>query len=348
MRIDVSRLRSNHIIFHTPYTTPRWPPPANADWRLQRCGFRITLAAVIEKLRLFLVILEEGSLRRAAERLHISQSAITRQIQLLEHDLGGRILERTSAGVRPTNGGHTLAGKARSLLADYDSVMAEVRRTVRGESDRLRIGYVASAVQEYLGPALAALRRTYPKLKVKMLDQTPGEMIIALRHGEIDLALTGHGVDLLSRDFYTHKLASVPSLVALPLDHPLAHQKEISISQLKNESFIRGSDSVVPGYNQKIVQFCRRFGKYRPRFVSIGQPSGGQPANLAEGLVMAANEGAISLQPNYISHIGVPNVVMIPITDEEATWDLFLVWQRGKMSGPLRALLGNLQFNPKS
>src|SRR5579859_6107062 len=217
--------------------------------------------AVIEKLRLFLAILEEGSLRRTAERLHISQSAITRQIQLLEHDLGGRILERTSAGVRPTNGGHTLAGKARTLLADYDSVMAEVRRMVRGESDRLRIGYTASAVQEYLGSALALLRRTYPKLKVKMLDQTPGEMIIALRQGEIDLALTGNGADLLSRDFYTHRLASVPTLVTLPLDHPLASRSEIAISQLKNESFVGAPDSVAPGYNQKIIQFCRRFGK---------------------------------------------------------------------------------------
>ena len=82
--------------------------------------------AVIEKLRLFLVILEEGSLRRTAERMHISQSAITRQIQLLEHDLGGQILERTPTGVRPTTGGHILAGKARLLLDDYDSVMAEV------------------------------------------------------------------------------------------------------------------------------------------------------------------------------------------------------------------------------
>src|SRR6266853_332331 len=290
--------------------------------------------SVIEKLRLFLVILEEGSLRRTAERLHISQSAITRQIQLLEHDLGGRVLERTSAGVRPTNGGHTLAEKAKSLLANYDSVMAEVRRLVRGESDRLRIGYVASAVQEYLGPALAVLRRAYPKLKVKMLDQTPGEMIIALRRGEIDLALTGHGVDLLSRDFYTHKLASVPSLVALPLDHPLAAQKQISISELKNESFVRGADSVVPGYNQKILQFCRRFGKFRPRFIAIDQP-----ASLAEGLAIAANEGAVSLHPIFISHLGIPNVVMIPIANKEATWDLFVVWQRGKTSDPLRALL---------
>src|SRR5258708_6160406 len=172
--------------------------------------------------------------------------------QSLEHDLGGRVLERTSAGVRPTSGGHALAEKAKGLVADYDSTMAEARRLVRGEGERLRIGYVASAVQEYLGPALGALRRAYPKGKVKMLDQTPGEMIIALRRGEIDLALTHHGADLLSRDFYTHKLASVPSLVALPLDHPLASRKQISISELKNESFVGGPDSIVPAYHQKI------------------------------------------------------------------------------------------------
>src|SRR6266850_1285696 len=136
---------------------------------------------MLEKLRLFRVVLEEGSLRRAAERLHLSQPAITRQLRLLEHELGGRVLERTSAGVRPTNGGHALAEKAKPLLANYDSTMAEVRRLLRGESERLRIGYIASAVQEYLGPALAVLRRAYPRLKVKMLDQTPGEMIIALR-----------------------------------------------------------------------------------------------------------------------------------------------------------------------
>ena len=144
---------------------------------------------MLEKLRLFLVVLEEGSLRRAADRLRISQSAITRQMQSLELDLGGRVLERTSAGVRPTNGGHALAERAKTLLSDYDSTMAEVRRVVRGESERLRIGYVASAVQEYLGPALAVLRRAYPRLKVKMLDQTPGEMIIALRQGKIDLGI---------------------------------------------------------------------------------------------------------------------------------------------------------------
>jgi molybdate transport repressor ModE-like protein len=303
---------------------------------------RITISTVLEKLRLFLVILEEGSFRRAADRLRISQSAITRQIQALELELGGQVLERTSAGVRPTNGGAVLAERAKALLADYDSTMAEVRRLNRGESERLRIGYIASAVQEYLGPALAVLRRDYPKLKVKMLDQTPGEMIIALRQGEIDLALTLHGIDLLSRDFYIRKIATVKSLVALPVSHRFATKRQVSISQLKDETFVRGSDDAVPGYTQRIIQLCRKYGGFRPRLATIDKTT-----SLVESLAVAANEEAISIQPAFISHLEVPNVVMVPIADAGATWDLFVVWLRGKVAGPLRTLLNELDLKPR-
>jgi len=294
---------------------------------------------VLEKLRLFLVVLEEGGFRRAADRLHISQSSITRQMQSLELDLGGSVLERTSAGVRPTNGGQALAERAKTLLADFDSTMAEVRRLNRGESERLRIGYIASAAQEYLGPALAVLRRTYPKLKVKMLDQTPGEMIIALRQGKIDLALTLHGTDLLSRDFYARKLATVRSVVALPVSHRFATERQVSLSQLKGETFVRGSEDVLPGYTQRVVQLCRKYGGFRPRLGTIGREDG-----LVETLAMAANEEMISIQPAFISHLKVPNVVLAPVADAGATWDLFVVWQRGKIAGPLRTLLKELNL----
>ena len=304
---------------------------------------RITIFVMLEKLRLFLVVLEEGSLRRAADRLRISQSAITRQMQSLELDLGGRVLERTSAGVRPTNGGHVLAERAKTLLADYESTIAEVRRLNRGESEPLRIGYIASAVQEYLEPALAVLRRAYPGLKVKMLDQTPGEMIIALRQGEIDLALTLHGIDLLSRDFYARKLATVRSVVALPVSHRFATERQVSLSQLKSETFVRGSNDLVPGYTEKIILFCRKYGGFRPRLATVDAVDKGT-SSLAESLVEAANEEAISIQPAFISHLNVPNLVMVPIADADATWDLFVVWQPGEIAGPLRTLLSELDL----
>jgi DNA-binding transcriptional LysR family regulator len=294
---------------------------------------------VLEELRLFVTVVEEGSLRRAAERAHISQSAVTRQMQLLEHDLGGRLLERTSVGVHPTSGGHTLARKARLLLGDYDSLMAEARQLVRGENERLRVGYVGSAGQEYLGNPIVALRRMHPKVKMKMLDLTPGELIMELRRGEVDLALTYLGFDLLARDFYTRKVATVPSVVVLPLNHRLASEKQISISQLKHELFLRVPDTCAPGYNQKISQFCRQFGKFRPRFAPTREFE-----SLTDSLAISANDETISLNPIFISHLKLPNVAMVPIADKGATWDLFVAWQRGKLAGALGTLLDALRL----
>jgi DNA-binding transcriptional LysR family regulator len=128
---------------------------------------------VLEEFRSFLVVLEEGSLRRAAERLHVSQPALIRQVQMLEHDLGGRVPERTSAGVRPTSEGHALAEKARALLGYYDFTVAEARKLVRGESEQLRIGYLVSAGQEYLGRALAGVRRAHPKSMETISNTVP-------------------------------------------------------------------------------------------------------------------------------------------------------------------------------
>jgi molybdate transport repressor ModE-like protein len=293
---------------------------------------------VIEKIRLFLVVMEEGSLRRAAERLRMSQSSITRQIQTMEHDLGGRLLERTSSGVKPTAGGHALAEKAKALLAGYDAVVAEVRALGRGEGERLRIGYVASAVHQYLGPALAGLRRTHPKVKVTMLDLTPGEQIAALREGKIDLALSHLGLELWSREFYTRRIAVVPTIAVLPMTHRLARKKRISIAELKGDAFLGAPESDVPGYNQKIIGFCRQFGKFKPQLIGRASPS-----SLAEGITLIANEEGVSLHPAFISHLRIPNVAMLPVTDAGATWDLFLVWQRGKTASPLRALLDAVQ-----
>jgi DNA-binding transcriptional LysR family regulator len=151
--------------------------------------------------------------------------------------------------------------------------------------------------------------------------------------------LTLHGVDLLSRDFYARKLATVRSLVALPVSHRFATESQVFLSQLKGETFVQGSDDVVPGYTQRIIRFCRKYGGFRPRLVSIDVAF-----CLAESLAVAANEDAISIQPAFISHLNVPNVVMVPIADAGATWDLFVIWQRGKIASPLRTLLSELNL----
>jgi DNA-binding transcriptional LysR family regulator len=151
--------------------------------------------------------------------------------------------------------------------------------------------------------------------------------------------LTLHGIDLLSRDFHARKLATVRSVVALPVSHRFATERQVSLSQLKGETFVRGPDDVVPGYTQRIIQFCRKYGGFRPRLATIDNFN-----SLVESLALAANEEAISIQPAFISHLNVPNVVMVPIADAGATWDLFVVWQPGEIASPLRTLLSELNL----
>ena len=287
---------------------------------------------MLVQLRSFITIVEEGSLHRAAERLHVSQSTLSRQMQALEAELGGQLLDRTSTGVRPTNGGHALSAKADALLASYEAAMMEVRRLLRGESGHLRIGYVGSAAHDYLNPALARLRQACPAAKLKLLDLSPGEQIAALRRGEIDVALTDQGTELLSLDFFTRKLATIPSVVILPASHPLARQKTLRIAQLKNETFVNGVERDMPGYNRRIIQCCRKFGKFRPRFI-------GHPDSLAEGLDLIANDDAILVLPQFVRHRARRGVTMRPVADREATWDIVVAWQRGRRTVALQALL---------
>ena len=262
-------------------------------------------------------------------------------MQALEHELGGRLLERRSTGVQPTAGGYALAARMGKVLVSYDSAMLEVRRLVRGETEQLRIGYLASAFGEYLAPALEKVRQVHPRTKVKLLDLFPGEQITALRQGEIDIALTQEIGDLLGRDFYTRQLAVTESIVALPAGHPLALRKRAKIAELKNETFVTGTEDRVPGYRRRLAQICRNCGKFRPKLIDNG-------GDLSSKLAMVANEDAVALLPAYMRHQAAPGVVIIPVADARATWKLFVVWQRGKTAGPLLTLLDSLLAKPST
>jgi DNA-binding transcriptional LysR family regulator len=290
--------------------------------------------AVLAQLRAFLIALEEGSLNRAAARLRMSQSALSRQMQALEAEIGGALLERTTGGVRPTDAGYALANSLRSVLAEYDAAIAEARRLARGQRDLIRVGYLGSAAQMFLDPALSAMRRTHPDVKVKLLDLSPGEQITALRKGEIDVALIGQEGALLSTEFYTRKLATLPVVAVMPADHPLASKKQIWLKELCGERFIGSPEEDLPGRDRWITQLCRRAG-FRPKFVQ-------EATSLSNMFTLIGSEGAVTLVPAYLKSFPVAGVAMVQISDTKATWDFLVVWQRGRISKPCGALLDAL------
>jgi DNA-binding transcriptional LysR family regulator len=289
----------------------------------------------LDLLRSFFQIAQHGSLNRAAERLRVSQSTLTRQMQALEHELGGKLLERRSTGVALTATGNVLVAKVAPALAQLDAALAETRRLARGQSASLRIGYLMSAAPDYLNPALAALRRSHPEIKLKLLDLSPGEQIAALREGGLDVALVGSAGRFLSREFYVRRLAALPVFVALPEQHPLAAESSIRIADLRGELFLGAPEDDIPGHNRWIAQLCRRAG-FRPRFLADAD-------SLSHGFSLVVGEGAVALLPNYSTKTHAPGVAFRPLRDATAKWELLVAWQRGKMSDPVRALLESFE-----
>ena len=288
----------------------------------------------LDLLRSFFAVAEHGSLSKAAERLRLSQSTLTRQMHTLEHELGGRLLERSSTGVALTASGNALSEHVRPALEKLDNALGEVRRLARGQSSQLRIGYLLSAVPDYLTPALIALRKEHPEVKLKLLDLSPGEQITALRKGEIDLALLGCAGSFLSREFYVRKIASLPIYAALPENHSLAEKSSLRLADLRGEMFVGAGDDDMPGHNRWIAQMFKRAG-FRPRFVADAE-------SLTHGFTLVVGENAVALVPQYSTKTHAPGVVFRPIADSMVKWDLLVAWQRGKISAPMRSVLDRL------
>jgi DNA-binding transcriptional LysR family regulator len=288
----------------------------------------------IDRFRAFLVILEEGSLNAASARLRISQPALSRQMQALEHELGGALLERSATGVRPTAAGNALAKRMRGVIASYDAAVAEAQQIALGQSEQLRVGYLYSSAQCYLQPALASLRRLHPEVKVKLLDLSPGEQITALRRGEIDLAVIGQEGCVLAREFYTKKIATLRLLAVLPADHPLASRQSVKLADLRDMQFITAPEAEVPGRNRWVVQLCREAG-FRPKFGQEGE-------SLSHALAQIVSDGSVLLAPDYLRDFVAPAVAMVPVSDPHATWDFLIVWQRGCPGAALRVLIDAL------
>lgn len=285
----------------------------------------------LDVLRSFAAVAQSGSLNKAAERLRVSQSTLTRQMQSLEQEIGGRLFERSHGGVALTAAGQALLDRAMPLLEKLDATIGEVRRIARGQTDSLRIGYIMSAATDYLGPALASCRAIHPEVKVKLVDLSPGEQIAALRRGDIDVALVGNTDASLAREFYVKRITPLPVVVALAAQNPLADRSAVKLTDLRREQFVGAKDEDMPGFNQWVIQLCRR-AKFRPRFVENAD-------SLTHALSLVVAENAVTLLPGFANKIPAPGVIFRPLDDAAAKWDLQVAWQRGQMTQPVRALI---------
>jgi len=188
-------------------------------------------------LRSFVAVAADGSITRAAERLFVSQPALTKQIKQLETRLGMRLFTRSRAGMALTEAGRALAQRAPAVLAGWDSALVDVRRVAGREERALRVGFIASAANEGTQDIVAAFTRLRPGWRVDMRQADWSSPSAGLADAEVDAAwvrLPFPGQDTLR----VRVLFTEPRWVALPADHPLAARELIPFRDLWDEPFV--------------------------------------------------------------------------------------------------------------
>ena len=216
----------------------------------------------LRRLRAFVAIAEEQHITRAAERLSVQQPSLTRLLQGLEAELGVRLVQRTTRGVRLTEAGRALLDEARAVLARAEGVAETVRRAARGEQGRLRIGFTSSAaLHPVVSSALRQFREASPFIAIALEEAGTGELVEALLHERLDAAFVRSPVGSVP-GLLVDDVLDEPMLVALPAGHPLAvgTGTPLPLSDLAGESFILYRRPAGPGLHDAILAACHAAG----------------------------------------------------------------------------------------
>ncbi|MBV2361820.1 LysR family transcriptional regulator [Streptomonospora nanhaiensis] len=184
-------------------------------------------------LRYFAAVAEELHFTRAAERLYVSQPALSRQIRRLERDLRVTLFERTTRGVRLTPAGEALLPVARRMIDDW-AAGQRAARTARAAAQRvLRLGFEATGAADLTTRARMRFRERHPDASIEPHRFNWGGEVAALREGLVDAALIWLPNDLSG--LTTEIVAEEPRAVGMRADHPLAAKDVLTIEDLRDE-----------------------------------------------------------------------------------------------------------------
>jgi DNA-binding transcriptional LysR family regulator len=198
----------------------------------------MSAAMELRHLRYFVAVAEALNFTKAAEQLRIAQPSLGRQVQDLEDEIGVDLLKRSPRGVTLTAEGKLFLEEARDLLQRAEESVKKVRALARGEYGELHIGYAPTPTVEIMPPALAALQKAVPGVKVLLHDMSSDEIVDGLRNGGLQLAVTALPSEENAPDMEFESLKTYPICAILPASHPLARLKIIPLEKVAAEPLI--------------------------------------------------------------------------------------------------------------
>lgn len=196
----------------------------------------------IKKLRILRTLAERGTVTATAEALHMTPSAVSQQLTNLARQLGVTLLEAQGRRVRLTDAAHLVLRHAGAVFAQLERADAELAGYLAGDAGEVRIGAFSTAVPALVVPAVAALRRSHPRVEVRVRETEAAESYELLSAGVVDLALSlaAHAPTARDPRFTRIPLLEDPLDVALPPGHPLAAEADLRLADLSGDPWIYG------------------------------------------------------------------------------------------------------------
>lgn len=277
----------------------------------------VTVRFDLRHIRDFVVVAEERHFHAAAERLHITQPALSRTIRWLEDAVGTPLLTRTTRRVQLTEAGRVFLHECNLALCHIDRALEAARSAAQGRLGYLRIAYMDFAMNSLMPGIIDRFRREYPSIKLDMVYMPSSEQEAAILESTVDI---GFLIGPFVAKGVSHILLNKEKMVVLlPTQHPLTKKKSIALKDLATERFVLGS--------------ATSWAKFRTHFFSIFHHAGispiiAQEASSSDGIfgLVAANIG-IAIYSECVRNIRREGLVIRPLSDKIPPLETIVCWR---------------------
>jgi DNA-binding transcriptional LysR family regulator len=279
----------------------------------------------LRQLRYFVVVAEELSFTRAAERLHIAQSPLSQQILRLERHVGVALFDRTTRSVRLTAAGEVFLERVRASLTATDQAVDSAVKAANGELGRLTLGLTGSATYAFLPGIVRAFQSLAPEVTLDIrTEMFTGGQVEALLGGRMNVGVLRTPVD--ATGLIVEVLYREPVVALLPKDHPLAGEAAINLAALCDDWFISYPASPLSTLQSQVINACAEAGFVPKTQYSVTDTSA-MASLVAEGL-------GVALVPNTLRSLKFDSITFVPLSTPLVTSELAVAYRAG-MRNPL-------------
>lgn len=197
-------------------------------------------------MRVFLTVVEHGSLTKGAEALHLALASVSERIRGMESALGAALLERGARGVAPTAAGQTLVRNARLVLAQVEQLQGELRGYATGLKGRIKLLSNTGALVSFLPQQLCRFLAGHPDLSIDLVERPSSDIVLSVAEGRADLGLVANVADFAA--LQTRLITRDRLVVVASRSHAIAGRSDVQFADIVDEPFVGVSDAALNIY----------------------------------------------------------------------------------------------------